>query len=81
MVAQVFVRVLDGTTRCLAFDDAASLREGIAVAALARRLEASEGVPARGRPISASRAANARPRFDGESRRAREKKGTDVART
>ena len=47
MVAQVFVRVLDGTTRCLAFDDAASLREGIAVAALARRLEASEGVPAR----------------------------------
>jgi len=47
MVAQVFVRVLDGTTRCLAFEDAASLREGVAVAALARRLEASEGVPAR----------------------------------
>ena len=32
MVAQVFVRVLDGTTRCLAFEDAASLREGVAVA-------------------------------------------------
>ena len=45
MAQQVFVRVLDGRTRCLAFDDDASRDEGVSVARLARELERLEGIP------------------------------------
>ena len=44
MAQQIFVRVLDGRTRCLLFDDDASRDEGVSVARLARELERLEGI-------------------------------------
>ena len=52
MAQQVFVRVLDGRTRCLLFDDDASRDEGVSVARLARELERLEGIPSAEQIIS-----------------------------